>query len=64
MESVVKKLSERFFNQSLNGEMNMDEMVSLYASGFIAASPAGVMAGENDGQLRQAKSTVLSDISF
>jgi len=33
--------------------MDMDEVASLYASDFIAASPAGVMVGKNDDQLRQ-----------
>ena len=31
----------------------MDEVAGLYASEFIAASPAGVMTGKNDDQLRQ-----------
>jgi hypothetical protein len=44
---------ERFFNQSLAGDMDMDEAVALYASEFIAASPAGVMTGKNDDQLKQ-----------
>ena len=46
MESAVRKLFERyerFFNQSLNGNMDMGEMVSLYASDFVAASPAEPM---------------------
>ncbi len=29
---------ERFFMQSINGEIDGDEMSELYASGFIAAS--------------------------
>ena len=33
--------------------MDMDEVAALYASEFIAASPAGVMAGKNDDQLKQ-----------
>ncbi|MER8554054.1 DUF4440 domain-containing protein [Mesorhizobium sp. M0976] len=56
MEASVRKLFERyerFFNQSLGGDMDMDEVASLYASDFIAASPAGVMTGKNDGQLKQ-----------
>ncbi|MER9024825.1 DUF4440 domain-containing protein [Mesorhizobium sp. M0142] len=56
METSVRKLFERyerFFNQSLGGDMDMDEVASLYASDFIAASPAGVMTGKNDGQLKQ-----------
>jgi hypothetical protein len=31
----------------------MDALVSSYASAFIAASPAGVMTGQNDDQLKQ-----------
>jgi hypothetical protein len=56
METSVSKFFERyesFFNQSLGGDMDMDEVASLYASEFIAASPAGVMAGKNDDQLKQ-----------
>jgi len=33
--------------------MDPDEIAALYASDFIAASPAGVMTGRNDAQLRQ-----------
>ncbi|CUX12283.1 hypothetical protein [Agrobacterium genomosp. 13] len=56
MEASVRKLFERyerFFNKSLNGDMDMEEVSSLYASDFIAASPAGVMTGKNDEQLKQ-----------
>ena len=56
MESSVRKLFERYerlFNQALGGDADMDEVASLYASDFIAASPAGVSTGKNDGQLRQ-----------
>lgn len=56
MEAGVRKLFERyerFFNRSLNGHMDMEEVASLYASDFIAASPSGVMTGKNDAQLRQ-----------
>ncbi len=56
METSVRKLFERyerFFNKSLGGDMDMDEVASLYASEFIAASPAGVRAGKNDDKLRQ-----------
>jgi hypothetical protein len=45
---------ERFFNQALGGDVDMDEVAALYASAFIAASPAGVMTGSNDEQLKQA----------
>lgn len=55
METPVTELFtryERFFNQSLHGNADMAEIVSLYASAFIAASPAGVMAGQNDDRLK------------
>lgn len=54
MEASVKKLFERYerlFNRSLGGDIDMDEVAALYASEFIAASPAGVMTGRNDAQL-------------
>ena len=57
METSVRKLFERyesFFNRSLAGDMDRDEVAALYASEFIAASPAGVRAGKNDDQLEQA----------
>ena len=44
METSVTKLFaryERFFKQSLGGDIDMDEVASLYASDFIAATPAG-----------------------
>ena len=44
---------ERLFMQALRGEANMDEVAAMYASDFIAASPAGVMTGKNDDRLRQ-----------
>ena len=56
MEESVRKFFERYesaFNRSLRGDPDMDAVAALYASEFIAASPAGVMAGKNDGQLRQ-----------
>jgi hypothetical protein len=56
MESAVRKLFERyesFFNRSLGGEMDMDEVASLYASEFIAAAPAGVRTGKNDDRFQQ-----------
>ncbi len=39
---------EQFFMQSLNGEIDSDELSSLYAQEFIVASPLGVMTGKND----------------
>ena len=56
MENAVRKLFERYeslFAQSLNGNSDMDEAASLYAPHFIAASPAGVMTGKNDDQLKR-----------
>ena len=56
METAVRRLFERyesFFRQALAGQMDMDEVASLYASDFIAASPAGVMSGKNDDRLKQ-----------
>ena len=45
---------ERFFMQSLDGKMDANEIDSLYAQDFIAASPMGVMGGKNDIQFQQA----------
>jgi hypothetical protein len=56
MEASVRKFFERYesvFNRSLGGDMDMDKVAALYASEFIAASPAGVMTGRNDDQLKQ-----------
>ncbi|RWK58456.1 nuclear transport factor 2 family protein [Mesorhizobium sp.] len=56
MEAQVRKLFERYeqlFEKSLAGDGDMDEVTSVYASAFIAASPAGVMVGRNDDQLKQ-----------
>lgn len=44
---------ERFSNRSLGGDVELDEAASLYASDYISASPAGVMAGKNDDQLKK-----------
>jgi hypothetical protein len=55
MEAEIRKLFERyerFFSRSLDGDIGMDEVASVYASAFIAASPAGVMTGKNDDQLK------------
>jgi hypothetical protein len=56
METSVRTFFERyerFANASLGGDTDMDEVAALYASEFIAASPAGVMTGKNDDQLKQ-----------
>ena len=45
MENAVRTLFERyesFFNRSLGDDGDMDEVASLYASDFIAASPAAL----------------------
>ena len=55
METSVKKFFERYeqlFNKSIDGGIDMEEVSSFYASAFIAASPAGVMTGRNDDQLK------------
>lgn len=57
METTVRELfelCEGFFRRSLEGPMDMDEAASVYASDFIAASPAGVMSGKNNEQFRRA----------
>lgn len=56
MEATVRKFFERYessFNRALGGDMDMDEVAALYASAFIAASPAGVTTGRNDEHLKQ-----------
>jgi hypothetical protein len=56
METSVRKLFERYervFKASLDGDVDMDDVAALYASEFIAASPAGVMTGKNDEQLKR-----------
>jgi len=59
MEQNVRRFFERYerlFNESLAGKASMDDVAGLYASEFIAASPAGVRAGKNDSQLKQVMS--------
>src|SRR4051812_23164633 len=56
MGASVRTFFERYesiFHRSLGGDTDMDEVASLYASEFIAASPAGVMTGKNNDQLKQ-----------
>ena len=56
METSVRKLFERYervFNAALHDDVDMDDVAALYTSDFIAASPAGVMTGKNDEQLKQ-----------
>jgi hypothetical protein len=57
MEQAVRKLFERYeglFHRSLADGIDEDEVAKLYASEFIAATPAGVMTGKNDEHLIQA----------
>ncbi|WP_027668749.1 hypothetical protein [Rhizobium leguminosarum] len=54
METAVRDLFVRYqqlFNRALSGDVDLDASASFYASAFIAASPAGVVAGKNDDQL-------------
>ncbi|VDC31688.1 nuclear transport factor 2 family protein [Pseudogemmobacter humi] len=44
---------EQIFNDALAGRIDAGAAATLYAAEFIAASPAGVMAGKNDAQLRE-----------
>ena len=56
MENSVRRFFERyerFFNQSLGGDIDMDEVAALYASELIAASPDGVTTLKNDDHLKQ-----------
>lgn len=57
MEAAVRRLFERYeevVGRSLAGQMDLDEIASLYASDFIGASPGGVMSGKNDDRFREA----------
>jgi len=57
MEEELRKLFKRyesFFRRSLAADLDKEEVADLYASEFIAASPAGVMGGKNDGAFVQA----------
>lgn len=56
METAVRQLFQRYeslFNGALSGDVDMDEIASLYASEFIGAAPAGVRTGKNDDQFKQ-----------
>lgn len=57
MHITVERFFKRYeslFNRALAGEADMDDVAALYASEFIAASPAGVSTGKNGEQLKQA----------
>ena len=52
----MRRLFERYeqvFRTALRGGIDMNEVASLYAPEFIAATPAGVMTGTNDERLKQ-----------
>ncbi|MDR0809913.1 MAG: nuclear transport factor 2 family protein [Gemmobacter sp.] len=56
METAIKKLFDRYescFGKALAGETGMEEVVALYATEMIGASPLGVRSGRNDAQFRQ-----------
>lgn len=56
MENELLKLFDRYqrlFNQALAGEVDMEEVASLYSSEFIGAAPAGVRTGKNDAQFKE-----------
>lgn len=56
METSVRAFFERYesiFNRALNNDVDVVEVAGLYASEFVAASPAGVSAGKNDDQLKR-----------
>jgi hypothetical protein len=44
---------ERVFMKGLREEPDVNDVSALYASEFIAASPAGLKTGKNDDQLKQ-----------
>ncbi|MFT3718218.1 nuclear transport factor 2 family protein [Pseudorhodoferax sp.] len=56
-EERIHEFFERYrdrFRQGLHNAADLDDVASAYASAFVAASPAGVMAGRNDEPLKQA----------
>lgn len=57
MDASVRELFERYersFEKGLRGDLDLDDAVSFFASSFIAATPAGVMTGENGDELKRA----------
>ena len=56
-ETSIRRLFERYeqlFERALSGKADMDDVTSVYAPAFVGASPAGIVAGKNDDQLKQA----------
>ncbi|MFT3690061.1 nuclear transport factor 2 family protein [Paenirhodobacter sp.] len=57
MENKVRALFQRyegFFNRALHGDVDLEELASLYSAEFVGAGPAGVRTGKNDDQFRGA----------
>lgn len=57
MKQAVAELFDRYereTNAALAGTPDMAALGDLYDDAFIAASPAGVMAGKKDGEFEQA----------
>ena len=46
-------LYERFFNDALAGQANLDRLSSFYSEEFIAAGPNVVKSGKNDDQFKK-----------
>lgn len=56
MQKAVKELFGRYaqnFNAALTAEPDLEAIAGLYTDTFIAASPAGIMSGKNDDELRK-----------
>jgi hypothetical protein len=60
MKKAVRHLFERYarmFERGLAGDVDAAEVADIYASGFLASTPAGVVVGENDDILLEAMKT-------
>lgn len=56
MQQAVQELFDRYqrhFNHALTSEPDCEAIADLYTDTFVAASPAGVMSGKNDEELRK-----------
>jgi hypothetical protein len=56
MQTGVRILFGRYeqsFKRALIGDVDMDQIASLYAPEFIASTPGGVVTGKNDEKLKQ-----------
>ncbi len=57
MEEDVNRLFERYqdlFCQAIQGNADVDQITSSYASAIIGATPSGVMASQNDELFKEA----------